>query len=250
MQRAMQQVQTVNSPEIELYIDENNLVDISNNEWVKSLPVAIKDEFIMYLEYQKEKFIVCAEELAWNIVQDIDVECYKMGSMSNNVYYAEEHRIRKILSNAIKWIADVNSEEIIYNTDNQILFQIKHEYINVIWGKYNSMVSITVKEVVALESSALAYFQRNIDTKPVPSIIIEVDMLIHFGNLSWDEIRNIKYSKMERIKLVLKARAKALIENTGETIKPKSKPNSLMEEVRNLPPGMFPPGVREEIQKK
>ena len=248
MRKAMEQAQITNVPKLDVIVQKNENTDIGENEWVKTLPMAGKDEFIMYLEYQNERFVVCAEDLAWTVIQDIDVECYKKSLSYDEPYYAGEHKRREILSLALKWIADVNSECIEQN-DGNLLSKIKHEYIDVIWLKYESLITLSPREVSTLESLALSYFKRDIEKKPIPSIVIEIDMLIHFGNLTWEEIRNIKYSKLQQIKIILKARAEALQLDTlakdNESAAPKTKKvdNSLSK----LPAGLFPPGVREQM---
>jgi hypothetical protein len=220
--------------------------DILSNDWIKSLPIAKDEEFILYLQYEGEKFAICAKELDWFTIQNIELECYKLGTLSEQSFYAELHKQKEVFKRAIVWVADINSEELIYN-DGDILSKIKSDYISMIWDKYNNATNLSLKEAVSLEQAAFTYFSRQIEDKPIPPIVIEVDMLIHFGNLTWREIKAIKYSTMEKIKIVLKARSEALQFDRQIQSTAKIKQNS--NELAGLPPELFPPGVRENISR-
>lgn len=221
-----------------------------NNEWVKSLPKLQNDEFILSLE--DKGVVVCINELDWYTQQNIEVFAYRKRKLSDGKYYAGEYECREILSRAIVWVADILNKEIVFNESNNILNKLPDDIIDVIWSKYYPKINLTAKEANALYSAALSYFRGDVEDKPIPAIIIEFDMIVKIGRLSREEIRNIKTSDMQRMKLILKARAEALKLNaqTNNENSPSQSKDELLQQVLNLPDNIRPPGLQGIILPK
>lgn len=215
---------------------ENESINLTSeeSEWVQvNLPSVDKNQVLVYVNYENSKILVCLEELDWVTFQDIEASSYRKRIIKESanvsekdpnikllfkesenenkiIFYSGEYECRNILSNAILWVADITSKELMQNKNKQILTKLPHSVISIVWEKFSKVMTLSLKEANALYSAALAYFKGDVEKKPIPSTIILVDMIIKLGRLSKDDIEKIKYSEMERIKLILKARSEAL----------------------------------------
>lgn len=241
MQEIMSQQEGIESPNIAPKRKEE-IFKLTEEEvvWVKNLAPIKDDEFLFKISFAFEKIIVCVRDLDWMTYQNIEVESYHKSQNSDNIFYSGETERREVLASAIIWIADVNTREIKFNKNKDILQYLNSFVIELIWEKYLPNLILTSQEANALYSSAYDYFTGNIENKPIPAIVIEVDMMIKFSALSRQEIRAIKTSEMERIKLILKARSRALrLDEIAKTEEP-TETKSLSESM-GFPDNFFPP---------
>jgi hypothetical protein len=198
----------INNSERSTYISkQNNNLSNSEQEWINSLPFE-KDNLFIYLELEDNRVVICIREIDWYTKHNIEVMSYR--NVNGDIYYDGEFERREILSDTINWVAELNSLSIIYNMNNDILSKLNYTLVDNIWNKYSTTISLSLKEANALYTASKAYFSKKVNNTPIPSIVVEVDMMIHFCKLSRDELRNIKYSEMEKIKLILKARSEVL----------------------------------------
>jgi hypothetical protein len=210
-------------------------------EWINSIYISKEDEFVLYLEFNEHKIIVFVKELDWITTQNIEVASYKRGHYTGNNYYSGEYECREILSKSIICAIDLNEKEAIYNKNNDIMSFLPGDLINIIWINYLPLVTLTAHEAKALYECSMAYFKGDTKNMPIPSLIIEVDMIIKIGNLSRQELRQIKSSEMQKIKLILKARSEALqLLGNNQTIEDKK----INLQTLDIPDNLLPPELK------
>ena len=96
--------------------------------------------------------------------------------------------------------------------------KLKFEIVEYIWEQYQPKVFLGATEAAALYNAAAKYFNGEAQANsPVPSIIVEVDMMLKFGGLSRAELREISTTEMERMQTVFMARSEALGLGTRRT---------------------------------
>jgi hypothetical protein len=224
--------------------DSLDLID--DKAFVESLPVLKNEEFIVIVEYDGISSIVCIEELDWISTQNIEINAHRK-SVTTNTYFAGEYECREVLRRAIRWVVDILSREIKYNEDGNILSWLPQKFVDVIWNKYYPKVNLTAKEANALYKSAIDYFTGEVEEKPVPPLVIEVDMILKMGSLTRKEIQSIKNSEMQRIKLILKARAEALqLQVKTRTDEDKGASDEMMKAIMELPDNLRPPSLKHQ----
>ena len=229
-------------------IIEESVVKIPQDkeQWFGTLPKIDSGQFLLIIEDNKDIAVVCVEELDWFTAQTIELSAFRNRRLHEGTYYAGEYECRETLQRAIVWVADTQEEVCVQNTDGNILKKLPIGFIDTVWVKYYPKVNLTAREANALYASAISYFTGDIDGKPIPPLVVEIDMLIKMGTLSRAEIRAIKYSEMQRIKLILKARAEALRMYSSGASRDTGNKNQdeLMNQAMQLPPELMPPGLK------
>ena len=248
MQKIMSSDSVTFEPDEELVDAGDNLSSIDDQSFVESLPQLSDDEFVLVVEYENIPTIVCVEELDWITTQNIEISAHRKSSiMDDKTYFAGEYECREILRRAIHWVADVVGKEIKNNADGDILSVLPPKFVDTIWNKYYPKTNLTAKEANALYKSALDYFTGEVEKKPVPPIVIEVDMILKMGSMTRKEIRAIKNSEMQRIKIVLKARAEALqLQAKAHTDEDEDASEEIMKSVMDLPKELRPPVLQQQ----
>ena len=141
----------------ENFNDEIDVAIEQNYAWIPELK---EDEFLLSIfDCEESKVLTCAKELDWYTTQEIKVKAYRKSNLTENkVYYAGEYERREILSNAIIWIADVNTQQIIFNRDKQLLSHISSTAIDILWNMYIPIIKISATEANTIYNAALRYF--------------------------------------------------------------------------------------------
>lgn len=238
-----QQMVNILSESAESPIDEQQ----EDLNWIGDLPPKQEHELYLYLNYgntwDKNRIIVCLKELSWIEINRIECSSYRKSSKSQNLYYSGENERKEILLLAISWVADVKSKECKYNTNGSILSQLPEDLIGLVWDAYMPFVKLSAKEADNIYNAALVYYGIKSDPEIIyPAIVVEVDLLIQLGTLSLKEIREIRSTDLERMKLVLKARSEALLlKNVDEQ---PQKIEAGADLLSKYPAEMFPPGIR------
>jgi|GEM_PF-3073512 len=200
-----------------IYINMNDNFagfDIQDNDedWLDSLPKLNKDnnEFILEVEWEDLTIYAAVRELYWH--EMMDIEAYSFRKLNEEDFYlAGEHQRREILKKAILWVAVMPNEEFDSNEDGNILKRIKFEVMEAIWEEYQPKIFLGATEAAALYNAAIKYFNGEAQTSsPVPSIIVEVDMMLKFGGLTRSELKKISTTEMEKMQTVFMARSEAL----------------------------------------
>jgi len=229
-------------------IEDGDIDDTTDAQWLEALPALNKHnhEFIIKLDLDNEVTIfVGARELYWHEMMNIEAYSFRKG-IDDTVYLAGEQERREILRKAALWVATLPDREFETNEDGQILSKLKFEIVEYIWEQYQPKVFLGATEAAALYNAAAKYFNGEAQANsPVPSIIIEVDMMLKFGGLSRAELREISTTEMERMQTVFMARAEAIGLGVRNTRKPMPQVDETDAEDLSEWESTMPPGVRE-----
>ena len=229
-------------------IEDDDIDNTTDAQWLETLPVLNKDnhEFIIKLDLDDEVTIfVGARELFWHEMMNIEAYSFRKG-IDESVYLAGEQERREILRKAVLWVATLPDREFETNEDGQILSKLKFEIVEYIWEQYQPKVFLGATEAAALYNASAKYFNGEAQANsPVPSIVVEVDMMLKFGGLSRAELREISTTEMERMQTVFMARAEAIGLGVRNTRKPMPQANETNAEDLSEWESTMPPGVRE-----
>jgi hypothetical protein len=229
-------------------IEDGDIDDTTDAQWLEALPALNKHnhEFIIKLDLDNEVTIfVGARELYWHEMMNIEAYSFRKG-IDDTVYLAGEQERREILRKAVLWVATLPDREFETNEDGQILSKLKFEIVEYIWEQYQPKVFLGATEAAALYNAAAKYFNGEAQANsPVPSIIVEVDMMLKFGGLSRAELREISTTEMERMQTVFMARAEAIGLGVRNTRKPMPQVDETDAEDLSEWESTMPPGVRE-----
>jgi phage FluMu protein gp41 len=221
--------------------------DETVDDWIKNLPELNKKkhEFLIKVEWEETSEIyVAVRELCWHEMMDAEAHAFRMKD-AEEMYLAGEHERREILKKALLWVAVIPECEFDNNEDGMILSRLNFDVVESIWTEYQSKIYLGATEASALYNAAVKYFNGEAQTNsPVPSIIVEVDMMLKFGGLSRKELRKLTSIEMEKMQTVFMARSEALgFANRKSTISvPQSNKETDAEDYSEwkstLPPGM------------
>jgi hypothetical protein len=229
-------------------IEDGDIDDTTDAQWLEALPALNKHnhEFIIKLDLDNEVTIfVGARELYWHEMMNIEAYSFRKG-IDDTVYLAGEQERREILRKAVLWVATLPDREFETNEDGQILSKLKFEIVEYIWEQYQPKVFLGATEAAALYNAAAKYFNGEAQANsPVPSIIVEVDMMLKFGGLSRAELREVCTTEMERMQTVFMARAEAIGLGVRNTRKPMPQVDETDAEDLSEWESTMPPGVRE-----
>lgn len=193
--------------------------EMTDEEWLKTLPQLNKEnnEFIVEVEWEDLTIYAALRELYWHEMMDIEAYSFRKKD-EEEFYLAGENERREILKKALVWVAVVPNQEFDTNEDRMLLKRIKFEVMEAIWEEYQPRIYLGATEAAALYNASIKYFNGEAQTSsPVPSIIVEVDMMLKFGGLSRSELKNITTTEMERMQTVFMARSEALGLGTRRT---------------------------------
>lgn len=186
--------------------------EITEEEWLENLPKLDKEknEFIVEVEWEDNTVYAALRELYWH--EMMDIEAYSFRKLNEEEYYlAGEAERREILRKALLWVAVLPSREFDSNKDGMITKRIKFEVMEAIWEEYQPRIYLGATEAASLYNAAVKYFNGEAQTSsPVPSIIVEVDMLLKFGGLNRAELKRVSSTEMEKMQTVFMARSEAL----------------------------------------
>jgi len=229
----MNAINSGNNPELIENIFYNN-----EKTFEESLPTLTEEQFLIRISFKNNEALFCVRELMWFEALDIDTQSYRINK-EDKTYFEGEYEKRETLNKAIVWVADLKNQQIKYNQQN-ILKYLKHDMVDKLWNEYSKIVSITLEEANALYESAQKYFKGEAQTGfPVPPLVVEVDfMLKQIVSLSREEFRKITISDLERIQLILTARADILGLYSSNSVVEQQKQEMSNDVLDTLPPHM------------
>jgi len=217
-------------------------------DFINSLPKIKKKkhQFLLNFEFENLNIYSCVRELYWHEALDIETQSLRR-TEDDIVYLSGEYERREILKKAIVWIATIPDCTLDIN-DGNILKTLKYEVVEQLWSLYYPNVTLAAEEALALYSAAKHYFQGNSNNQAVPSLIVEIDMMIKFGGLNRKELKYISISEMERMQTIFMARAEALGLNNviNNNINNISQNTTNIDEYKDL----LPPHVKNNLNDK
>lgn len=173
------------------------------------MPQIEKEQYIFKVKIEDNLAIFCVRDLKWHEAISIEAKSFRVEE--SDLYFSGEYQRREILKNAIVWVYDLNNEKLKLN-DGEILNQLNQDYVDELWSQYFKYTNIDAKEANLIYTSALKYFKgESQNSYPVLPLIIEVDfMLKGVISMSREEFRMLSSNDLERLQLIMTARADAL----------------------------------------
>ena len=174
------------------------------------MPQIEKDQYIFKVKIGDNLAIFCVRDLKWH--ESLSIEAKSFRVEESDLYFSGEYQRREILKKAIVWVYDLINEKIKVNNDDTILNQLNQDYVDELWSQYFKYTNIDAKEANLIYTSALKYFKgESQNSYPVLPLIIEVDfMLKGVISMSREEFRTLSSNDLERLQLIMTARADAL----------------------------------------
>jgi len=173
------------------------------------MPQIEKEQYIFKVKIQENLAIFCVRDLKWHEAISIEAKSFRVEE--SDLYFSGEYQRREILKSAIVWVYDLNNEKLKLN-DGEILNQLNQDYVDELWSQYFKYTNIDAKEANLIYTAALKYFKgESQNSYPVLPLIIEVDfMLKGVISTSREEFRMLSSNDLERLQLIMTARADAL----------------------------------------
>jgi hypothetical protein len=202
------------------------------------LPQVENDQYIFKVKIGEDIAIFCVRDLTWSESMAIETQAFR--SEEDDLYFAGEYERREVLKKAIVWAYDLNEEKLLKNdSEVNILSSLSQPFVDNLWDQYFKYINIDAKEANVLYTSALKYFKGESQSSyPVLPFIVEVDyMLKGIISMSRDEFRKMSVTELEKLQLILTARADALGLAHQHVAPPKEENNGLQDDmIALLPP--------------
>jgi hypothetical protein len=176
------------------------------------LPVLEEGQFLINASTEEARAVFCARELRWHEAQEIELRAFRLNERGDP-HFAGEYERRETLKKALAWGCVIASPLKVHYNDAQgtLLLKVSDHAIEAIWRQYQAHVTLGSEEASALYRSSQAYFRGEAQAGiPVPPLVIEVDFWMKGVQWTREDFRKISASDLERIQLILAARADAL----------------------------------------
>jgi hypothetical protein len=182
---------------------------MSSQEEKDELPQVDKDQYIFKVKLEDDIAIFCCRDLTWSEALDIEAKAFKVDE--DDLYFSGEYERREILKKAIIWVYDLNNEKLLKNEHGEIITKLTQPFVDELWVQYFKYIGLDAKEANIVYNSALKYFKgESQNGYPVLPMIVEVDyMLKGVISMSRDEFRKLSNNELEKLQLIMTARADA-----------------------------------------
>ena len=182
---------------------------MSSQEEKYELPQVDKDQYIFKVKLEDDIAIFCCRDLTWSEALDIEAKAFKVDE--DDLYFSGEYERREILKKAIIWVYDLNNEKLLKNEYGEIITKLTQPFVDELWVQYFKYIGLDAKEANIVYNSALKYFKgESQNGYPVLPMIVEVDyMLKGVISMSRDEFRKLSNNELEKLQLIMTARADA-----------------------------------------
>ena len=173
------------------------------------LPQVDKDQYIFKVKINDDIAIFCCRDLTWVEALDIESNAFKVDQ--DELYFSGEYERREILKKAIVWVYDLNAEKVLKNENGEIITKLSQPFVDELWVQYFKYIGLDAKEANIIYNSALKYFKgESQNGYPVLPMIVEVDyMLKGVISMSRDEFKKMSNNELEKLQLIMTARADA-----------------------------------------
>jgi len=173
------------------------------------LPQVDKDQYIFKVKLEDDIAIFCCRDLTWGEALDIESKAFKVDE--DDLYFSGEYERREILKKAIIWVYDLNNEKLLKNESGEIITKLTQPFVDELWVQYFKYIGLDAKEANIIYNSALKYFKgESQNGYPVLPMIVEVDyMLKGVISMSRDEFKKLSNNELEKLQLIMTARADA-----------------------------------------
>jgi hypothetical protein len=166
-----------------------------------------------YDKYKNEKKLHIIEidsvqfmmrEITWKEGMLIDAKSFRKND--EVIYQSSEYEKREILSIALLRAYDTeNKAELISNNVENLLDKIDYSAIETLWVEYQQYLYLNADEANFYFLATKKYFDpNNIETYPVPPIIVEIDYMTRgLVSMSKDEFNNLTMKEFETLQLII-----------------------------------------------
>ena len=146
------------------------------------------NECLIELEFEDDLFTFCFQFLTWKEALDFEAKSHQY---KNDQYVLNsEKEKRLILDQKFIWMKNNLSKEIF--DDKEILKNIKHKALEIVWQKYYQ------------ENYLKNYFSETPNSFPTPSIVIEVGMMLkNIITMNREEFNKLSMKEFEIIQLIM-----------------------------------------------
>jgi len=182
---------------------------MNQTEEKDELPQVDKDQYIFKVKLEDDIAIFCCRDLTWGEALDIESKAFKVDE--DDLYFSGEYERREILKKAIIWVYDLNNEKLLKNESGEIITKLTQPFVDELWVQYFKYIGLDAKEANIIYNSALKYFKgESQNGYPVLPMIVEVDyMLKGVISMSRDEFKKLSNNELEKLQLIMTARADA-----------------------------------------
>jgi hypothetical protein len=182
---------------------------MNSQEEKDELPQVDKDQYIFKVKLEDDIAIFCCRDLTWSEALDIESKAFKVDE--DELYFSGEYERREILKKAIIWVYDLNNEKLLKNQNGEIITKLTQPFVDELWVQYFKYIGLDAKEANIVYNSALKYFKgESQNGYPVLPMIVEVDyMLKGVISMSRDEFKKLSNNELEKLQLIMTARADA-----------------------------------------
>jgi hypothetical protein len=188
---------------------QEDVKTMSSQEEKDELPQVGKDQYIFKVKLEDHIAIFCCKDLTWSEALDIESKAFKVDE--DELYFSGEYERREILKKAIVWVYDLKNEKLLINENGEIITKLTQPFVDELWVQYFKYIGLDAKEANIVYNSALKYFKgESQNGYPVLPIIVEVDyMLKGVISMSREEFKKLTNNELERLQLIMTARADA-----------------------------------------
>ena len=193
-----------------MYGQQQEDAQIMNSQEDKDdLPQVDKDQYIFKVKINDDIAIFCCRDLSWVEALNIESNAFKVDE--DELYFSGEYERREILKKAIVWVYDLSNEKLLRNINGEIITKLTQPFVDELWVQYFKYIGLDAKEANIIYNSALKYFKgESQNGYPVLPMIVEVDyMLKGVISMSREEFKNLSNNELEKLQLIMTARADA-----------------------------------------
>jgi hypothetical protein len=196
-------------------------------------PTSKDEEFLLQIEFENKQYLCCIEEPTWREAATVELYAFKKND-DGKTYFSGEYERRKLLSKAIRWIGDCETESIRHVS----IDELSYDFVSILWAQVSRIFFIQIEEAQSLYSSAKSFFAGEIG-QPVHPIILDVDGILKnvfvFNATEW---RSVKMSDYERYQIVWSAYSEpttsdAIIEEKDNSVNSDRKIRMLLNRAAN-----------------
>ena len=158
------------------------------------------NECLIELEFEDDLFTFCFQFLTWKEALDFEAKSHQYKSDQYVLNSEKEKRI--ILDQNFIWMKNNLSQEIF--DDKEILKNIKHKALEIVWQKYYQENYLTANEASFYYEASKNYFSETQNSFPTPSIVIEVGMMLkNIITMNREEFNKLSMKEFEIIQLIM-----------------------------------------------
>lgn len=158
------------------------------------------NECLIEINFEEDSFTFCFNYLSWKEALDYEAKAHQI-SEQEYIFNSEKEK-RSILNDKFLWMKNNITKEIF--NDKDILKQIKHNVLEMVWQKYYQENYLSANDASFYYEAAKNYFSEEPKNFPTPSIVIEVGMMLkNVITMNREEFNKLSMKEFEIIQLIM-----------------------------------------------